>query len=461
MASIAIRCLNARLRASIITKGPGINSAYRLNSRASSAQTFQSRLCSTSGAFPTQEKPRSFPTTGFEVIKPDQPAEEEQLVGYKAHRYYPVHIGKVFQDRYQVCSKLGWGSCSTTWLARDLRFVGFNRLFKYPITDSRRDKKYVALKVHINDSMFHRELPFYQHIAPHMSSDHPGRENIRRFMDSFTVTGPDGKHIVLVQEPAHISLYDLLTERMSEARFPEEAVKLILVELLQALDFLHTECEAVHTDVHFGNLLACVDDARNAVFKNIEESEITTPSARKQVSSDRTIYASRALLPDEGPLKLSDFGEARIGPGPYEYHAMPMSQRAPEITLEAPWSYPIDIWSVGLTACDLLGLERLFSADHTAGDLYQATHLAEMIAVLGPPPAGFLALNPEIAAGYWDGDGKWGDIVPIPEKPMLESLEGQMGLPREFVGFLRRTLSWMPSERATAKDLLEDPWLKS
>jgi serine/threonine protein kinase len=34
---------------------------------------------------------------------------------------------------------------------------------------------------------------------------------------------------------------------MHETRFPEGMVKAILTELLQALDFLHTECKAVHT----------------------------------------------------------------------------------------------------------------------------------------------------------------------------------------------------------------------
>jgi serine/threonine protein kinase len=34
---------------------------------------------------------------------------------------------------------------------------------------------------------------------------------------------------------------------MHENRFPEEMVKSILTELLQALDFLHSECKAVHT----------------------------------------------------------------------------------------------------------------------------------------------------------------------------------------------------------------------
>jgi hypothetical protein len=44
----------------------------------------------------------------------------------------------------------------------------------------------------------------------------------------------------------------------------------------------------------------------------------------------------------------------------------------------------------------------LFKADHTAGDMYQAAHFAELIAVLGPPPAAFLELNPEKAAQFWD-----------------------------------------------------------
>ena len=89
----------------------------------------------------------------------------------------------------------------------------------------------MALKVYIHNSVFHRELPFYEHIATYMSSDHPGRDIIRRFHDSFTVTGPDGRHIVLVQEPGCISLFDL-KDRMHETRFPEGMVKAILTELL-------------------------------------------------------------------------------------------------------------------------------------------------------------------------------------------------------------------------------------
>jgi hypothetical protein len=47
----------------------------------------------------------------------------------------------------------------------------------------------------------------------------------------------------------------------------------------------------------------------------------------------------------------------------------------------------------------------MFNANENVGDLYEATHLAEIISVLDPPPAEFLALNPELAARFWDETG--------------------------------------------------------
>lgn len=110
-------------------------------------------------------------------------------------------------------------------------------------------------------------------------------------------------------------------------------------------------CADIYPDLHPGNLLACADEDENNIFQVMDDHEKESPSTRKQVSENRTIYASRALIPKEGPLKLSDFGESRIGPGPYEYKALPMVYRAPEIMIEVPWSYPIDIWCVGMTVC--------------------------------------------------------------------------------------------------------------
>jgi serine/threonine-protein kinase SRPK3 len=67
-------------------------------------------------------KPLAFSSEGFVSIPADQKIEEETVPDYVASRYYPVRIGEVFSDRYQVVGKLGFGVTSTVWLARDLRY---------------------------------------------------------------------------------------------------------------------------------------------------------------------------------------------------------------------------------------------------------------------------------------------------------------------------------------------------
>ena len=53
------------------------------------------------------------------------PIEEEILSRYSPQNYYPVSIGQVFDKRYKVLAKLGFGGESTTWLAQDTnRCVG-------------------------------------------------------------------------------------------------------------------------------------------------------------------------------------------------------------------------------------------------------------------------------------------------------------------------------------------------
>ncbi len=69
------------------------------------------------------QAPRVFPTRGFQLINPSDKVEEEQLPFYKREDYYPMRIGEVVGEHYQVVAKLGYGATSTVWLGRDLRYV--------------------------------------------------------------------------------------------------------------------------------------------------------------------------------------------------------------------------------------------------------------------------------------------------------------------------------------------------
>ncbi|GAT22079.1 hypothetical protein RIB2604_01501080 [Aspergillus luchuensis] len=82
-----------------------------------------------------------------------------------------------------------------------------------------------------------------------------------------------------------------------------------------------------------------------------------------------------------------------------------------------------------------------------------------MQAVLGRPPAEFLARSAK-SPQFWDANGQWKGPVPIPDHD-LETLEERLedDEKEDFLRFLRRMLCWLPEERATAKELLFDPWL--
>lgn len=76
-----------------------------------------------SSTYATGHPARDLKSTGFEVIDPSQLVEEERLPFYNRSHYYPMRIGEVLKDRYQVIAKLGYGTSSTVWLCRDLRYL--------------------------------------------------------------------------------------------------------------------------------------------------------------------------------------------------------------------------------------------------------------------------------------------------------------------------------------------------
>ncbi|KAG7114910.1 SRSF protein kinase 3 like [Verticillium longisporum] len=152
----------------------------------------------------TPLKPREFPSSGFQVIDPSDKVEEERLPFYKPENYYPMRIGQVIQDRYQIVAKLGYGTSSTVWLSRDLRA-----------------QKYWALKVHINGLRSNQELKVYRHLADINGEDHPGQEYVRRLEDAFKLKGPDGEHDVfawdLLEQERLFRIYDQNSEEQNDA----------------------------------------------------------------------------------------------------------------------------------------------------------------------------------------------------------------------------------------------------
>lgn len=100
------------------------------------------------------------------------------------------------------------------------------------------------------------------------------------------------------------------------------------------------------SDIKAHNIMFEMED--DSVFEDYENQELQDPSPRKEAEG-RIIYLSRQLrMPKElGAPVLCDFGSAVLGEQEHLEDVQPDVYRAPEVILEAPWTYSIDIWNAG------------------------------------------------------------------------------------------------------------------
>jgi hypothetical protein len=63
------------------------------------------------------------PFNGIRGHRPVQSVEEEQVPFYSRDDHYPMRIGAVIKDHYQVVAKLSYGTNPTLWLCHDLRYA--------------------------------------------------------------------------------------------------------------------------------------------------------------------------------------------------------------------------------------------------------------------------------------------------------------------------------------------------
>ena len=170
------------------------------------------------------------------LLTPSAPLEEEFLDRYRPGLYHPVKLGDIFNNRYRILRKLGWGLQSTVWLAKDTNI-----------------SNHVALKILIAAAYDERwqsrpitfENEVLQHIN-HVRSDHPGRNHVSKLLDGFDHRGPHGTHRCLVFNVLGRDL-DSFSRQWSPPRVPSPILRQIARQLLSALDFLHRSCGIIHT----------------------------------------------------------------------------------------------------------------------------------------------------------------------------------------------------------------------
>eukprot|EP00960_Hanusia_phi_P073287 767974-Hanusia_phi.AAC.5 len=169
--------------------------------------------------------------------------EDEGKSGYKKGGYHPVRVGEVYNNNIVVIRKLGWGHFSTVWCAWD-----------------RKRKTQVALKVQKSASHYtEAALDEIRFLNKASKTPGAGADHVVRLYDSFKHSGPNGTHMCMVFEPMGPNLLALI-KHYNYRGIPMEMVKSITRQVLMGLDFLHSKCSIIHTDLKPENVLLCPVD---------------------------------------------------------------------------------------------------------------------------------------------------------------------------------------------------------
>ncbi|KAJ5958047.1 uncharacterized protein N7479_005197 [Penicillium vulpinum] len=370
-------------------------------------KTAWSRRCSSQWT----SNPRVFPVFDLGLLDSSLKIEEELAMGYEPSETYtyPVEDEKILNNRYQILHKIGYGPTATVWYAVDIM-----------------EPRMVVLKIYVVDHM----LKTYGRLHPpklYQQSECP----LHKVSDRFSIKGPRGPHICVVHEgpplePGQMHLGDKLDI---------ESMRSTMKQMLVLVDFLHTDCYLTARIMPNAALNVGSDHRRVAGPSN---DELITPM----------------ILPGDGVPLILNFPDNEMS-GIVEKHC-----RSPEQVLKSKCDHRADIWATAIAAWNYTSSQGLIDGRNSDGAFDDRVHIAELVALLGPPPPEFCH-KMRLGSMFWDEEGKWAGQAPIPDRS-LESLAADNIDGEDVEGFLqwiRKALQWDPKDRPTALGLLRHEWM--
>ncbi|KAL8938123.1 MAG: hypothetical protein Q9216_004062 [Gyalolechia sp. 2 TL-2023] len=391
----------------------------------------------------------------------------ENLEAYRAGGYHPVILSNMYhRDRYRVVHKLGYGSYSTVWLARDC------------IAD-----RYVSIKfLTANASKSTREAQMLGR-ANRASPKYLHHNFVPPLLDEFNVIGPNGQHRCLVSSVLGPTVSDLKQSFTCDL-LPLDIAKRTTVQLALALAGIHA-CDMVHGDIHL----------RNLAWKSLDFDSWPLPQVYERLGSPIkqavVRFDARALGPEVPPyavlpadllqleifpgdsLSILDFGGASFTSESRTQWHTPLRLQAPEALLGESVGQPADVWAFACTVFELFDNKSLFRGSMPNAD----DILFEIVDALGRFPDDWWA-KWKYRWEFYEDDGtkKTADLTedyqntkslavrinrmrsspPAARKAERLDEEDLAGLQQ----LLTECLRYNPAERVTAQDILNLDWIQ-
>lgn len=363
---------------------------------------------------------------GKSMVRLNEVYETDEEAG---HCIFPK--GLILDHRYRVVELIGRGTFCLVWMAIDLvtsEKVAIKVLKQTDCNDV--DTEFILNKC-LSDGMdagfplvkFHRL--FYHNQHPCLVFELV-EHNILTFLNYF--------------DSSYVSL-------------PISLVKKIVKDTLLGLDYMHKR-GIIHTDLKPENVMANRPLFPYAGFRKNEK-----------------IFHPLEDDPNLVDFKLGDIGNSCFIDTPLNDLIQTRQYRAPEVLIGLPYDTSTDIWSLACMTFELLTRRHLFDPvlpddeEEEENDSnkfeFDSIHISLIESLLGPLPEDWV-LEGEYYNELYDENGNL-RVAMEPDNISLFDLIVSYGLTKEdaeeIVEFLEPMLAIIPSQRPSAEELLNSPWL--
>ncbi|KAF3696547.1 SRSF protein kinase 3 [Channa argus] len=229
--------------------------------------------------------------------------------------------------------------------------------------------------------------------------------------------------------------------------------------VLQGLDYLHTHCKIIHTDIKPENILLCLEKQ----WHKVPAEGSSSPSVPPGTEATDKEHVNPQTLKDV-TVKIADLGSSCWVYKHFCEEIQTRQYRSLEVLLGAEYGPAADIWSVACMAFELVTGDSLFEPRASESLSLEEDHIAQIMELLGKiPPA--VVLSGKYSAGYFSRRGDLRRVGPLRLWCLYDVLVEKYHFLLEeasgFSDFLLHMLDYFPDRRATAAQCLRHPWLKS
>ncbi|KAF2019533.1 kinase-like protein [Aaosphaeria arxii CBS 175.79] len=290
---------------------------------------------------------------------------------------HPMHIGDVLNNgRYEIVNKIAPGWLSIVWAARD----------------NQNANKIVAIKVLRADRSQGEvnELKVLQHIEANGNTEHPGRRFLPQLLDYFYCEGPNGRHLCLVLNVLGPTLRSIRWDSEFSPRLPCSLSRHVSRQLILAVDFLHS-IGIVHGDISEDNIAFQIPRIERVRFDAARKGKLRRMDGEPlgehvpQYLVEPLAHWRYAEVEELSDIQLIDFSASFFEAKPAWSVHRSMDIVPPEATFMQPLNRAMDIWNLACVTYRYVTGGDLFNSYFEPTD--HRSFVPQMLRVLGEDSA--------------------------------------------------------------------------